>query len=151
MKVQDLPHTGVANTIDLGDAQNIHPKDKAPIGKRLALLAAHDVNGKQVVARGPQFKDLTINDSTVTVSFEHAEGLKTKDGKAPAQFWLAGAEQEWVRASSEIQGDTVLLQADGLDQPVAVRYAFAGFPKVNLVNAAGLPAYPFRSDAWKRK
>ena len=151
MKVLELPHTGVANTIDLGDVKNIHPKDKAPIGKRLALLAARDVNGKKIAAEGPRFKEMTVNGSAVTVSFENAEGLKTKDGKAPGQFWLAGKDQKWVKATAEIKGQTVVVSAEGLTHPVAVRYAFAGFPKVNLVNGAALPAYPFRSDTWKRK
>ena len=151
MKVLDLPHTGVANTIDLGDVKNIHPKDKAPIGKRLALLAARDVNGKKLSAEGPRFKGITINGSEVTVSFENAEGLKTKDRKAPAQFWLAGEDKKWVKASAKINAQTVIVTAQGLTSPVAVRYAFAGFPKVNLINASGLPAYPFRTDTWKRK
>jgi sialate O-acetylesterase len=151
MKVLELPNTDVVNTIDLGDAKNIHPSDKAPIGQRLALLAARDVNRQNVVAEGPRFTDIVASGSVVTVSFENAEGLKTNDGKAPAQFWLAGEDQEWLKAAAEIKGQTVVLRAEGLKQPVAVRYAFAGFPNVNLVNGAGLPAYPFRSDTWKRK
>ncbi len=151
MKVLELPGAGVANTIDLGDVKNIHPRDKAPIGKRLALLAARDVNGRKVIAEGPRFKSIAISGSAVTVSFDNAEGLKTKDGKAPRQFWLAGKDQKWVKAVAEIKGQTVVVSADGLADPIAVRYAFAGFPKVNLVNRAGLPAYPFRTDTWKRK
>jgi len=151
MKVLDLPHTGVANTIDLGDVKNIHPKDKAPIGQRLALLAARDVNGKQIEARGPTFRDITITGPTVTVTFDHAAGLKTTDGKAPTAFWLAGKDRNWTRATAKIKGDTIVLQADGVSAPIAVRYAFAGFPKVNLINNAGLPAYPFRSDECERR
>ena len=151
MKVLELPNTGVANTIDLGDAKNIHPKDKAPIGQRLALLAARNINGKDVAPEGPRFKAMKVNGSVVTVSFENAKGLKTKDGKAPAQFWLAGKDQKWMKATAKIKGQAVVVSADGLKKPVAVRYAFAGFPQVNLVNGAGLPAYPFRTDTWERK
>jgi sialate O-acetylesterase len=151
MKVLDLPHTGVANTIDLGEMKNIHPKDKEPIGRRLALLAARDVNGEEATAEGPKFKGIRVNGSSVAVSFENAEGLRTNDGKPPAQFWLAGSDKEWVRGKAEIKGRTVVVTAVDVDQPVAVRYAFSAFPQANLVNGAGLPAYPFRSDAWVRK
>jgi sialate O-acetylesterase len=151
MKVLELPSTGVVNTIDLGDVKNIHPSDKAPIGRRLALLAARDVNRHNVDAEGPRFKGMAVDGSVVTVSFENAEGLKTTDGKAPAQFWLAGEDQKWRRAAAKIRGQTVVVSVEAIEQPVAVRYAFAAFPNVNLVNGAGLPAYPFRSDTWKRK
>jgi sialate O-acetylesterase len=150
MSVLKLPHTGVANTIDLGDVKNIHPTDKAPIGRRLALLAARDVNGRKIDAEGPRFKSMAVNGSAVTIAFHHADGLKTKDGTPPTQFWLAGKDRKWRRAVATIQGKTVVAAAEGLKNPVAVRYAFAGYPKVNLMNGAALPAYPFRSDAWKR-
>lgn len=150
-KVLELPATGVANTIDLGDAKDIHPRDKAPIGQRLALLAARDVNGQDIVAHGPQFKAMTIDGPHVTVSLSNAEGLKTIDGKAPSQFWLCGNDRKWLKATAEIKGASIILNANDLVQPVAVRYAFAGFPKVNLVNGVGLPAYPFRTDRWERE
>jgi sialate O-acetylesterase len=140
----------VATTIDLGDAKNIHPRDKEPIGKRLALLAARDVNGQAIAAQGPTFSGMLVDGSTVVISFSEAKGLKTSDGAAPAQFWLAGEDRKWHRATAEIQGETVLLRAKPVSAPVAVRYAFAGFPKVNLINDAGLPVYPFRSDTWAR-
>lgn len=151
MKVLELSNTGVSNSIDLGDAKNIHPRDKAPIGQRLALLASRDVNQVDVATEGPRFKDMVINGADVTVSLQNADGLKTTDGTAPAQFWMAGENQQWFRATATIKGQSVVLRAEGLEQPVAVRYAFAGFPAVNLVNGAGLPAYPFRTDSWKRK
>jgi len=88
----------------------------------------------------------------VTVGFagQTKSTMALKDGKAPAQFWLAGKDQEWMKATATIKDQTVVVSAEGLAAPVAVRYAFAAFPKVNLVNGAGLPAYPFRSDTWKR-
>jgi sialate O-acetylesterase len=150
MSVLKLSHTGVANTIDLGDVKNIHPTDKAPIGQRLALLAARDVNGKTIEADGPRYNSMKIDGAVVRIGFDHAAGLKTKDGKSPSGFWLAGEDKKWIAATAKIEGQIVAVTAEGLKTPVAVRYAFAGFPKVNLVNAAGLPAYPFRSDTWKR-
>lgn len=144
----ELPHTSVVNTIDLGDMKNLHPKDKEPIGKRLALLASRDVLGKEVIAEGPMMKKVEAKGATLTVHFEHAEGLKTKDGAAPSAFWIARNSQKWVRAEARIEGQTVVLWSDEIKNPKHVRYAFAGFPKVNLVNGEGLPAYPFRSDSF---
>ena len=93
---------------------------------------------------------MKVNGSSITVSFDSAKGLKTKDGKAPTQFWLAGQNKEWHRAKAKIEGETVVLSADAVAKPVAVRYAFAAHPQPRLVNGAGLPAYPFRTDNWKR-
>jgi len=149
--VLELPHTGVANTIDLGDAEDIHPKDKEPIGKRLALLAARDVNGQDIVGEGPIFKSMTTSDDTVTVRFNSPGGLKTNDGEAPTGFWIAGKDQKWKQATTVLNGNLVELKAKGLADPVAVRYAFAGKPSVNLVNPDGLPTRPFRTDAWPRR
>lgn len=143
----DLPHSGVANTIDLGDFKNIHPKDKAPIGERLALLAARDTLGKALVAGGPVFKQLESRGDRLVVYFEQGEGLKTNDGEAPREFWIAGeAGEDWQPATAKIVGETVELHSPEIAQPAQVRYAFTGMPEVNLQNGAGLPAYPFRTD-----
>lgn len=145
----DLPHTSVANTIDLGHITDIHPKDKLPIGKRLALLAARDTPGQKILAQGPVMKSVQRSGDRIIVQFDHAEGLKTQDGKAPTAFWLADDSAQWVRAEAELSGDTVVLRSTELAGPLYVRYAFAGKPKVNLVNESGLPAYPFRTDTFK--
>ena len=149
LRLLDLPHTGVANTIDLGDIKNIHPKDKAPIGKRLALLAARDVNGLDVVAEGPTFAKAIVDGKTIRVQFKHAAGLKTTDGKPPSAFWVAGKDRKWHPAEARIDGEAVVLQSPAVPAPAVVRYAFAAFPDVNLLNAANLPAVPFRTDADK--
>ncbi|HAS83211.1 MAG TPA: sialate O-acetylesterase [Verrucomicrobia bacterium] len=145
------PHTSVANTIDLGDEKNIHPADKAPIGERLALLARRDVYGEKIEAQGPVFKRATIEENRVVVEFVHAAGLKTTDGAAPTGFQLAGNDRQWLPAVAINKGNTVELAAEGLAMPVFVRYAFTGKPAVNLVNEAGLPAYPFRTDDGEMK
>jgi sialate O-acetylesterase len=145
-----LPHTGVANTIDLGDAKKIHPPDKAPICQRLSLLARSDVYGQRVGSRGPMLDSFTPRGNRMRVAFDHAEGLKTTDGKPPAGFWLAGSDRKWHPATATIDGNTVVLTAEGVDAPVACRYAFSGKPKVNLINKDNLPAYPFRTDDWTR-
>lgn len=146
LKALELPHTSVANTIDLGSETNIHPTDKLPVGQRLALLAARDTLGLDVAAEGPVMKNIERSVNTLTVHFEHAEGLKTRDNKAPSGFWLADDSAVWVRAEAQIKDETVELRSTQLDHPLYVRYAFAGKPSVNLVNKANLPARPFRTD-----
>ena len=149
LEVLDLPHTGVANTIDLGDVKNVHPKDKLPIGKRLALLAERDTLGHHIEAQGPVMKRVERRGEALVVHFDHATGLKTLDGEAPSAFWVADDSEKWVTAEAVIDGQTVVLKSAELDKPLYVRYAFAGKPKVNLVNGSDLPAYPFRTDTFK--
>jgi sialate O-acetylesterase len=141
-----LPHTGIVNTIDLGEVGNIHPADKGPVGERIAMLAAGDVNGMKILGDGPAFKGMKINGGEVTISYVNAMGLKTKDGKAPTGFWVAGKERKWAKAEAKIKGENVVLTCAEVAQPEAVRYAFAPAPAVNLVNEADLPARPFRTD-----
>jgi len=147
-KVLSLPHTSVVNTIDLGDAQNIHPKDKLPIGKRLALLAARDTLGKDIVAEGPKLNKVEKDGKSLIVHFDQAEGLATTDSQSPTGFWVTDRSKKWVPAKARIKGKSVVLTSD-IEEPLYVRYAFAAKPKVNLVNSAHLPAVPFRTDSFK--
>lgn len=142
----ELPRTSVANTIDLGDIKNVHPKDKLPIGKRLALLASRDTLGHDIVANGPVFDHVEQKGGRLVVHFDHADGLKTLDGQSPTAFWLSDESKKWVKAEAKLDGPTVVLSSQEVKKPLYVRYAFAGKPSVNLVNSAGLPAYPFRTD-----
>ena len=146
-----MPHAALINTIDLGDPRNIHPKDKAPIADRLARIARHDIHGEKIPARGPEYQSHQIEGGRLILTFDHTEGLTTKDGKAPVGFWLAGEDRQWHAARAAINGSTVELRADGVDKPVACRYAFSNSPAVNLVNKAALPAAPFRTDDWPRQ
>ncbi|RCS41057.1 sialate O-acetylesterase [Bremerella cremea] len=145
-KLLTLPNTGIANTIDLGDVKDIHPKDKRPIGKRLALIAENLLNPGSVEASGPTFAELKLEGSAAVVKLSHAEGLQTNDGKSPTGFWIAGKDRQWKPAEAEIAGESIRLTHPEVPQPTAVRYAFAAFPEVNLVNAQQLPAVPFRTD-----
>jgi sialate O-acetylesterase len=142
----DLPHTSVVNTIDLGDVNNIHPTDKLPIGQRGALLAAKNTLGQDVAAMGPTLKSVNIQDDKMIVHFEHADGLKTTNGRAPLGFWITDDSGEWVKATAKIEGESVVLSSPTMKAPKYIRYAFAGKPTVNLVNENELPAYPFRTD-----
>ena len=148
MSALQLANTSVVNTIDLGSAKNIHPKDKLPIGRRLALLAGYETLGQEVVALGPMMAWTEKRGNEITVSFRNAEGLKTLDGNAPRGFWLSNDAGQWVRANATLQGENVVLTST-LNDPRFVRYAFAGKPDVNLVNGANLPAYPFRTDSFE--
>ncbi|MFU8893936.1 MAG: sialate O-acetylesterase [Luteolibacter sp.] len=144
--LEKIPHATLINTIDLSDAKDIHPPDKAPISERLALIARHDIHGEIITARGPIYQKHHIDGSTFTVTFDHAGGLTTKDDNPPAGFWLAGADQQWHSATATIQANTIQLTSPQVPAPVACRYAFSNTPTVNLINKAGLPAAPFRTD-----
>lgn len=149
LKALELPNTFVVNTIDLGNETNIHPKDKKPIGQRLARFAAGNFLKQDVQDHGPMMKSTQIQDNQIVVHFDHADGLKTTDGKAPTGFWLADDSKNWAQANAQISDGTVVLSSDEIKKPLYVRYAFAGKPSVNLVNIADLPAYPFRSDKFE--
>jgi len=146
-----IPNATLINTIDLGDAKNIHPADKAPIVDRLARVARNDIYQNPIAAHGPMFQKHLIDGQKVTITFGHAEGLSTKDGKPAVGFWLAGDDRQWHPAQAVIKGATVELQAEAVQKPVSCRYAFSNTPIVNLINKAGLPAAPFRTDDWPRQ
>ena len=150
MQILDLPHTSVINTIDLGDVKNIHPSDKLPIGQRLALVASNNYMNKQMLTSGPIMDKVTVADRSIVVHFKNAEGLKTTNGSMPSAFWVSDDSGQWKPADAHIDGSTVVLSSSEVDQPKYVRYAFAGKPKVNLVNKIELPAYPFRTDTFEK-
>lgn len=143
-----LPNTGQAVIIDIGEAKDIHPKNKQDVGKRLALNALAKDYGKRVEYSGPKYKSMKIDGNSVTLSFDHAKGLTAKGGEKLTGFAVAGADQKFVWADAKIKGKRVIVSAPGVDKPVAVRYAWADNPVCNLYNAAGLPASPFRTDDW---
>lgn len=146
-----LPKTGMAITIDIGDAKNIHPTHKQEVGRRLSLWALGSVYGKKVAATsGPLPNGATVADQAIVVSFKHADGgLKTKDGGPARGFQIAGADRQWRPATAKIEGDKVILSSPDIATPVAVRYAWQDDPDCNLYNGADLPASPFRTDDWK--
>jgi sialate O-acetylesterase len=146
LKALELPNTSVVNTIDLGSETNVHPTDKFPIGQRLALLAARYTLNKNIVAEGPVFDTVEKDNNTLIVHFKNSEGLKTNNKEKLSGFWIADKSLNWQMAEAKINGETVILKNENIKTPEYIRYAFAGKPDVNLVNAAGLPAYPFRTD-----
>lgn len=143
-----LPAVGVAVITDVGDKDDIHPNRKQPVGARLALLAQSIAYGKPVESSGPTYASTARSGSTLILNFNHAAGLKTADGGAPTGFAIAGEDKVWKWAQAEIRGGTVRVSSPDVPKPVAVRYGWDDYPVVNLVNSAGLPASPFRTDDW---
>lgn len=144
LKVTKLNNTNVINTIDLGDVKNIHPKDKLPIGKRLALTAAKNI-GIDVVASGPIMTKVKQKNNRLIVYFRNAKVLATVDNNKPTGFWIANDDLVWEKADAKIKRGKVILKSESIKNPKYVRYAFSGKPSVNLINEAGLPTYPFRT------
>ncbi|MBM3970234.1 MAG: sialate O-acetylesterase [Planctomycetes bacterium] len=146
LKTLRVPNTGMAITLDLGEANDIHPKDKQGVGKRLALWALAKVyNQKGVVASGPLPDGYEFVGEEVVLSFRYAAGLKAS-GEELKGFAIAGADQKWLSAKARVDGEQVIVWHPDIQQPKAVRYAWADNPDANLINGAGLPASPFRTD-----
>ncbi len=144
-----LPKTGMATAIDIGDANDIHPKNKKTLGERLAKIAGKEIFNIPGEAYGPTYKSSAIETIAIRISFNNAKDLKTTDGQHPTGFAIAGADGIFKWANAKIDGESVIVWNDKIKSPVAVRYLWADNPKCNLVNGAGLPAFPFRTDTFK--
>lgn len=145
-----LPGTGMASAIDAGEWNDIHPLDKLTVAKRLALAAYRVAYGEDIIASGPIYRDMVKEGNRIRIRFmEPTGGLVSVDGKPLRHFAVAGPDRRFVWADARIEGDTVVVWNDDIDDPVAVRYAWADNPEgANLYNSAGLPASPFRTDSW---
>jgi sialate O-acetylesterase len=143
-----LPKTGQAVIIDIGEGDNIHPKNKQDVGLRLSLAAQALVYGKEIVYSGPMFEALKIDGAKARVKFKHAGGGLVAKGEKLTGFAIAGEDKKFVWADATIEGDCVVLSAKDVAAPVAVRYAWADNPVCSLYNKEGLPACPFRTDDW---
>jgi len=145
-----LPATGQVVTIDIGDRDDIHPRNKRDVGQRLALVARHVAYGESLVHSGPMQRGVRFADHTAIVQFDNGgAALAVRGGGDLSGFEIAGADRVFHPARARIDGDTVVLRSDAVVAPVAVRYGWhddAG--NANLANAEGLPASPFRSDDW---
>ncbi|MFZ5939232.1 MAG: sialate O-acetylesterase [Bacteroidota bacterium] len=153
MSALSLPRTAMAVAIDLGEWNDIHPLNKKDVAHRLGLLAMDMVYGDhELVSSGPVFKNAVFMDDSVQVFFTHAEdGLFTRGNSKPGGFDLAGADGIFHRAEARIEGNTILLSSKDVPHPLAVRYAWANNPdRANLMNSAGLPAWPFRTDSLEK-
>jgi sialate O-acetylesterase len=143
-----VPGCGLAVTIDIGEAENVHPVNKQEVGRRLALIAEAQVYRLPVVCSGPRFRSHTVESGAVRLFFEEGQRLLTTDGKALTGFTIAGSDRRFKWATARLEGATVVVSSPEVPAPVAVRYAWANNPACNLTNASGLPAGPFRTDDW---
>ena len=146
-----LPNTGQAVTIDLGDPADLHPRNKRDVGHRLALVARRVAYGQSVVSSGPTYRAHTARDGRVSIEFDHADGglVSRAPGDAVTGFAIAGADGRFVWARARIEGGRVIVWSEQVARPAAVRYAWSNSPRSpSLYNGAGLPAAPFRTDAW---
>ncbi len=144
---KNTPNTGMAVTMDVGEANNIHPGKKEPVGARLALAARALAYGEKIEYSGPEYDSFKIEQNKVVLSFKHVGGgLVAKDGPLKS-FTIAGADGKNIDAKAEIVGDTIVVSSDQVTAPVSVRYSWAPVPDGNLWNKEGLPASPFRTDS----
>ncbi|HEX3134143.1 MAG TPA: sialate O-acetylesterase [Planctomycetota bacterium] len=141
-----MKNTGMSVTIDIGEGEDIHPKNKQDVGLRLALIALAKDYGKQIEYSGPIYKSLAVDGANAVVSFDHLGGGLSVTGDKLTGFAIAGEDKKFVWADAKIVGDTVVLSAAGVTKPVAVHYAWGDNPECSLSNKAGLPAVPFRTD-----
>jgi sialate O-acetylesterase len=144
---QTVTNTGLAVTMDLGEPEDLHPKNKAPIGARLARVALGQVYRKPVVFSGPVLDSVATNGAALRLLFRHADGLAARGGVLNG-FEVAGADRHFVPAQARVDGAAVIVESKDVPSPAAVRYAFEDNPAGNLFNGAGLPASPFRTDDW---
>ncbi|WP_018619140.1 sialate O-acetylesterase [Spirosoma luteum] len=147
-KALSAPNTAMAVAIDLGEWNDIHPDNKKDVGERLALAALKTAYHENLVSSGPLYQSAMVDGNKIVVSFTNTGGgLVTSDGEALGEFAVAGSDKKFVWATAKIEGNTVIVQSDEVDNPQYVRYAWADNPvNPNLYNKEGLPASPFRTD-----
>ncbi len=147
-KTLSLPNTTMAVIIDIGEADNIHPRNKVDVGKRLALgVLANTYKQKIPLYYGPVYKSMRVKGNTIKLQFNFNDGLKCKGDKLNS-FAIAGNDKLFYPALAYIDNNTVMVSSDKVKKPVAVRYGWANNPPCNLYNSADLPANPFRTDDW---
>jgi sialate O-acetylesterase len=145
-----IPNTGMAVIIDIGEADDIHPRNKQDVGRRLALWALAAAYGKDIVYSGPMYQSMKVEGDKAVLRFDHlGGGLVAGGGEKLKGFAIAGPDRSFVWADARIEGDTVVVSSPEVKQPAAVRYGWANNPDCNLSNRAGLPASPFRTDRWE--
>ena len=144
-----INNTGMAATTDISDL-DLHPANKQDVGKRLSLLALENEYGeKDIVCYGPRYKSMQVRDGKIHITFDtFGSELMSRDGKALNYFSIAGKDGSFIPAIAEIDGGKVVVYRNEIAEPRAVRFAWKNDARPNLMNTAGLPAYPFRTDVW---
>lgn len=149
-KTLSLPNTGMAVAIDIGNALDVHPKNKQEVGRRLALIALAKDYGQKIIFSGPMYQSHILDGNDIKLSFKYADaGLKSNNGSTLSGFEIAGEDKKFYWAKATIAGNQVVVSSSEVAKPVAVRYNWADNPNGNLYNTAGLPASPFRTDDWR--
>ncbi|MEQ8764066.1 MAG: sialate O-acetylesterase [Planctomycetota bacterium] len=144
-----LPSTGLAVTMDIGNARDIHPKNKQEVGRRLALWALNQVYGhSDIVYSGPVYRAMETEKESIRLRFDHVAGGLVCRRDALTHFTIAGSDREFHPAQAKIDGETIVVWSEDVAEPVAVRFAWGPADEPNLFNAAGLPASSFRTDDW---
>ena len=144
----NVPNTGMAVTLELGEPGNLHPQNKRDVGYRLSLWALAKVYGQKIPFSGPLLAEYKTTPGAIICTFQHTDGgLKAREGELKG-FMIAGADQKWVPAQARIEGEKVIVSSPEVPQPVAVRYGWTCVAEASLVNGADLPASPFRTDDW---
>lgn len=147
LTAENLPKTGIAVALDIGEAGDIHPKNKQEVGRRLGLAADAIAYGNKIEYSGPHYRSMKVEGDKIRLTFDHlGGGLTTKDDGPLKGFAIAGANGHFEFADAKIDGDTIVVSSAKVPNPTAVRYAWANNPVCNLVNKAGLPASSFRTD-----
>lgn len=145
-----LKNVGMAVITDAGDSLDIHPRNKTVTGERLAAWALAKQYGKDVTYSGPLFKTMKVEGNKAVLSFDYADdGLMTPDNEPVKGFIIAGEDRRFYLATAVVKGGRLEVSAPQVSVPVAVRYAYCNFFRVNLYNKAGSPATPFRTDTWE--
>jgi sialate O-acetylesterase len=145
---RNVANSGIAVTIDTGDPDDIHPKDKKVVGERLALCALAGAYGEKVVSAGPTFASASTLEGALELRFTNTDGGLIARGGKPEEFSVAGADRKWFWADARIVGNSVIVSSPMVPEPKAARYAWQSNPAATLFNGAGLPAGPFRTDDW---
>lgn len=142
-----VSNTGMAVTVDIGNVADIHPRNKQDVGKRLALWAlAKNYGQSDLVHSGPLYRSMEIKEDTIRIFFDHVgSGLVSRDDEPLTHFQVAGPDGKFVDATAEIVEDSVVVRADGVDDPRSVRFGWHQEAEPNLSNREGLPASPFRT------
>lgn len=146
--LKEIPHSGMAVLLDIGEEKDIHPAAKIPVAERFFKLAMAKAYGKKTPSSGPVYNKMEVQADKIKLYFDHAEGLYFKNGTS-VNFEIAGKDKVFFPAKAEIQKDHIIVQAVDVKQPVAVRYAFKGWTTGDLFNKYGLPASSFRTDVWE--
>jgi len=150
-----LPNTGMVTTLDVGDANDIHPKNKKAVAERLSRLALNQTyNFKDITYISPIIRHVTYRGSSAIISFDPRsvkQGLSTRDGLPPTNFMLAGSDRIFYPATARLVDNEVILNSEKVAEPIAVRYAFTNYPSTNLQTTDNLPVEQFRTDKWPEK